>query len=259
MFKIRGIESGESKLGTTWSSASYDSLPIVPSKLESKKQSKKSTKEMKKITIKILLLGDSYVGKTSYFKRYIYIHTYIYIYILFRLGVGTFDPAVISTIGVDFLYRNIVVNEEETMKIKLFDTAGQEKFRSISSNYVKGSDGIFLMFDLTSRKSFENIEGWTRNIEQFAGTDITKILIGTKYDLVESRVIDKEELEEYAIEKDIKYFETSAKENINVEESVEYIIDEIYKRKTSLKLNDSMQLTKKNKKKGFWKKCCRII
>lgn len=100
-----------------------------------------------------------------------------------------------------------------------FHTAGQERFRTITSAYYRGAMGIMLVYDITQEKSFENIKNWIRNIEENASTDVEKMLLGNKCELNEKRQVTKERGEQLAIEYGIKFLETSAKNSINVEEA----------------------------------------
>lgn len=99
------------------------------------------------------------------------------------------------------------------------DTAGQERFRTITTAYYRGAMGIMLVYDITDVKSFENIKNWIRNIEENASADVEKMLLGNKCELEEKRQVSRERGEQLAIEHGIKFIETSAKANINVEDA----------------------------------------
>lgn len=99
------------------------------------------------------------------------------------------------------------------------DTAGQERFRTITTAYYRGAMGIMLVYDITNEKSFENIKNWIRNIEENASADVEKMLLGNKCELTEKRQVTRERGEQLAIEYGIKFIETSAKASINVEEA----------------------------------------
>lgn len=152
--------------------------------------------------IKLLTIGDSGSGKTS---------------LLMKYTVGTFSPTFITTIGIDFKVKNIQINNK-FVKLQIWDTAGQERFRTITTSYYKGSQGIFIVYDVTDRDSFINVKKWIANIEQFADLHIAKILIGNKSDLQE-RVVSKEEGQKLANEYKIQFFETSAKTGDNVDKA----------------------------------------
>ncbi|XP_014241167.1 ras-related protein Rab-8A isoform X3 [Cimex lectularius] len=149
---------------------------------------------------KLLLIGDSGVGKTC---------------ILFRFSEDAFNNTFISTIGIDFKIRTIELDGKK-IKLQIWDTAGQERFRTITTAYYRGAMGIMLVYDITNEKSFDNIKNWIRNIEENATTDVEKMLLGNKCDH-DVRVVSKERGEQLAIEYGIKFMEVSAKESINVE------------------------------------------
>merc|ERR1712032_667118 len=144
---------------------------------------------------KLLLIGDSGVGKTC---------------ILFRFSDDAFNTTFISTIGIDFKIKTIDINGKR-VKLQIWDTAGQERFHTITTSYYRGANGIMLVYDITNAKSFDNIHNWLRNIEQHASEDVEKMLLGNKCDMEDKRVIPKQRGEMLAREHGIKFFETSAK------------------------------------------------
>jgi len=152
---------------------------------------------------KLLLIGDSGVGKTC---------------ILFRFSEDAFNTSFISTIGIDFKIRTIELDGKK-IKLQIWDTAGQERFRTITTAYYRGAMGIMLVYDITNEKSFENIKNWIRNIEEHASYDVEKMILGNKCDITDRRQVSKEKGEQLAIEYGIKFMETSAKASINVEEA----------------------------------------
>lgn len=152
---------------------------------------------------KLLLIGDSGVGKTC---------------VLFRFSEDAFNATFISTIGIDFKIRTIELDGKK-IKLQIWDTAGQERFRTITTAYYRGAMGIMLVYDITNEKSFENIKNWIRNIEEHASADVEKMILGNKCDMTDRRQVSRERGEELAIEYGIKFMETSAKASINVEES----------------------------------------
>merc|ERR1711974_59727 len=153
--------------------------------------------------IKLLLIGDSGVGKSC---------------LLLRFSDDSFTPSFITTIGIDFKIRTIDL-EGKRIKLQIWDTAGQERFRTITTAYYRGAMGILLVFDLTEEKSFANIRNWMKNIEQHASSDVNKMLIGNKCDLEDKRLITAEQAKELADEYGIRYLETSAKSSTNVEKA----------------------------------------
>ena len=131
---------------------------------------------------KLLLIGDSGVGKTC---------------VLFRFSDDAFNSTFISTIGIDFKIRTIELDEKK-IKLQIWDTAGQERFRTITTAYYRGAMGILLLYDITNEKSFDNIKTWIHNIEQHASEDVEKMILGNKCDMEEKRVISKEQGEKFA-------------------------------------------------------------
>ncbi|CAI9766280.1 unnamed protein product [Fraxinus pennsylvanica] len=119
---------------------------------------------------------------------------------------------------IDFKIRTIELDGKR-IKLQIWDTAGQERFRTITTAYYRGAMGILLVYDVTDESSFNNIRNWIRNIEQHASDNVNKILVGNKADMDESkRAVPTSRGQALADEYGIKFFETSAKTNMNVEE-----------------------------------------
>jgi Ras-related protein Rab-8A len=153
--------------------------------------------------IKLLMIGDSGVGKSC---------------LLLRFVDDSFTTSFITTIGIDFKIRTIEIDGKR-IKLQIWDTAGQERFRTITTAYYRGAMGILLIYDVTDESSFNNIRNWIRNIEQHASDNVNKILVGNKADMDESkRAVPTARGQELADEFGIKFFETSAKTNLNVEQ-----------------------------------------
>ncbi|KAG4945279.1 ras-related protein RABE1c isoform X1 [Glycine max] len=143
--------------------------------------------------IKLLLIGDSGVGKSC---------------LLLRFSDGSFTTSFITTIGIDFKIRTIE-QDGKRIKLQIWDTAGQERFRTITTAYYRGAMGILLVYDVTDESSFNNIRNWIRNIEQHASDNVNKILVGNKADMDESkRVVPTSKGQALADEYGIKFFET---------------------------------------------------
>lgn len=153
--------------------------------------------------LKLLLIGDSGVGKTC---------------LLFRFAEDKFNAQFISTIGIDFKIRTVNVDGKR-LKLQIWDTAGQERFRTITTAYYRGAAGIMLVYDVTNERSFENIKNWMRNIEEHAADDVEKMIIANKCDNEESRVISREKGQNLAMDHNVAFYETSAKNGDNVEEA----------------------------------------
>ncbi|KAI6660289.1 Ras-related protein Rab-10-like [Oopsacas minuta] len=157
------------------------------------------------LLFKILLIGDSGVGKTS---------------VLFRFSDDAFNTTFISTIGIDFKIKTIELDGKK-IKLQIWDTAGQERFHTITTSYYRGAMGIILVYDITQQKSFDNIAKWLHNIETHASPDVEKTLIANKCDMETKRVISKDQGQRIADEYTIRFFETSAKSNINIDQTFE--------------------------------------
>ena len=151
-------------------------------------------------TIKIIILGSSSVGKTC---------------ILQKGFENEFNQNALSTIGIDFKTKYFKFDEDK-VKVNYIDTAGQEKFRAISVNYLKGTDGAVLVFDITKKDTFELIGTWIDDIRENNKMNIGKMLIGNKADLEDEREVTKEEGEKLAELLQCKYYETSAKTGQNI-------------------------------------------
>lgn len=173
--------------------------------------------------IKLLLIGDSGVGKSC---------------LLLRFSDDSFTPSFITTIGIDFKIRTIELDGKR-IKLQIWDTAGQERFRTITTVYYRGAMGILLVYDVTDERSFSNIRNWFSNIEQHASEGVNKILIGNKCDMPDKKVISKDQGQALADEFGIKFLETSAKSNIGVEEAFFSIARDIKKRMIDTQTNQT--------------------
>ncbi|XP_028395595.1 ras-related protein Rab-26-like [Dendronephthya gigantea] len=154
------------------------------------------------LACKVMLLGDSGVGKTC---------------LLVRFKDGAFlSGAFISTVGID--YRNKVVEVDQTkVKLQIWDTAGQERFRSVTHAYYRDSHALLLLYDITSKQSFDNIRAWLSEIKDYAPENVVVMLLGNKADKSNERVVKKEDGERVAQEHNVTFMETSAKTGMNVD------------------------------------------
>lgn len=155
------------------------------------------------LQIKLMMIGDQAVGKTA---------------LLVRYADGDFSEVLLPTIGIDFKIKTIEL-QGKTVKLQIWDTAGQERFRTITQAYYRGAMGILLIYDVTNTKSWTNVRTWVRNIEGNAPQTVNKILIGNKCDLSSMRQVSKQQGEQLAREYGMKFFETSARDNSNVQEA----------------------------------------
>jgi small GTP-binding protein len=152
------------------------------------------------VSVKIIVVGESGVGKTC---------------LLVRFVRDTFDEDAQPTLGIEFLSK-IVQTETRRIQMQLWDTAGQELFRSVTRGYYRGSAGALVLFDLTNRHSFQNIEQWVHDVTAAARNDVVLVLIGNKSDLESNRQVPADEAEELALRVGMRYFEVSAKTGENV-------------------------------------------
>ena len=151
---------------------------------------------------KILLIGDSGVGKTC---------------LMFRFSDQKFQESYISTIGVDFKMKTLEVDGKK-IRLQIWDTAGQERFRTITSSYYRGANGIIVIFDTTEEESFENVKHWLSEIERYATDGVSKMLVGNKCDMTDARAVETATAQEVADKLDVPFFEASAKTAENVDE-----------------------------------------
>jgi small GTP-binding protein len=161
--------------------------------------------------IKILIVGDSGVGKSS---------------ILLRYTSETFTTNYIATIGIDFKLKKIVIDGKD-YKLQIWDSAGQERFLSLTRNYFRGAMGIVVVYDVTRGETFEMITKWMYDINSYCDTSIPVVLVGNKIDMKGERVISSREGRELAEMFKVFFFECSSKDGTNIEEIFDYISKEI--------------------------------
>ncbi|CEP15562.1 hypothetical protein [Parasitella parasitica] len=138
-------------------------------------------------------------------------------------------PAHDLTIGVGFGTRFITVNDQP-IKLQIWDTAGQESFRSITRSYYRGAAGALLVYDITRRDTFEHLPVWLEDVRRHANPNTVIMLIGNKSDLEKNRQVSREEAEKFAEENDLFFLETSAKSSDNVEKAFEQTAAEIQRK-----------------------------
>ncbi|CAA0333236.1 unnamed protein product [Arabidopsis thaliana] len=161
---------------------------------------------------KAVLIGDSAVGKSNLLSR-------------FSKDEFRFDSK--PTIGVEFAYRNVHVGDK-IIKAQIWDTAGQERFRAITSSYYRGALGALLIYDITRRTTFDNIKKWLFELRDFANPETVVVLVGNKSDLRQSREVEEDEGKTLAESEGLYFLETSALENVNVEEAFLVMIGRIH-------------------------------
>ncbi len=173
------------------------------------------------LVIKILIIGDSRVGKTSLLLKYV---------------EKLFPEEHISTIGVEYKEKNII-KDDFNIKLQIWDTAGQERFRSITKNIYKNTNCVLFVYDITNMESFKNVKHWIKDTENI-DKDIKGIIIGNKTDLENERVISKKDLDEIGNKYKMAVLETSAKNGKNVNECFELLVDELFKDKSKEEIKE---------------------
>ncbi len=194
----------------------------------------------------IASLGDGQVGKTS---------------IILRYTDNSFSPNYLATIGFDTKIKKTQLSNGEEIKVKLFDTAGQERFKSIAANYIRKANGILLVYDITDQNSFNNLKNWYDTICEDKNNEMPIVLIGNKSDLNSQRKISKEDganlAKEFGIEN--HFYETSCQNGDNVIIAVNDLVQQIYEKFGYKEKNTSnIQINNKdnNKKDNKNKNCC---
>ena len=180
----------------------------------------------------LLVIGDSMVGKTS---------------LLFRFTNGTFNAHYLATVGLDNFTKDEIIKNKK-VRIKIWDTAGQEKFQSLTKGFFRNAQGIMIVFDVSNIETYDNIKYWAQSIKTHLGSEIEKIpviIIGNKKDLKERKII-KNDAENYSTELGYPYFETSAKTGENVDNTIKYLVLEVLKKNKKYKLKSSNNDTTTN-------------
>ena len=195
------------------------------------------------------MIGDSSVGKTSILLKYI---------------DHQFPEVHISTIGVEYKVKTLTIDEKKVV-LRIWDTSGEERYRSITRNFYRNANGILFIFDITKKESFDNIKNWLLD-SQIIETKVIRMLIGNKIDLEKQRKIEKEIIENYAERKVMKYFETSAKEGTNIDIIFMELAKQILSSKTEEDIiddyndysynNSSFNLSNESEKQKKKRQCC---
>ena len=207
-------------------------------------------KEPYDFLFKMILIGDSSVGKSNILLKYL---------------KDEFDPNSKATVGVEFGTKNIILNNKK-IKVQIWDTAGEERYRSITSAYYKGAKGAFIVYDITRRNTFDNIDKWIVDLKTNGDKNISIVLIGNKSDLEDKREVKKDEGVKKSEECKTAFLETSALNGDNIYKAFDELIEQIYINHYSnieeekemeidkgVNLNEENQQEENNNKK---KKCC---
>ena len=190
-------------------------------------------------TIKLLVVGDSTVGKTNFIRMFI---------------ENVFSQNYMTTSGIDLKTSSIEIKNKK-IRVQLWDTAGQEKYRAITKNLFLKVQGTLVVYDITNEESFNNLKMWVKSIREECGKQMQMIIIGNKCDLNEERTVDKNKVMEYAKEEKLDYIETSSKTGENIHKAITLLCEKVldntdFSNDFSFTL-DEATVTKKTKNK-----CC---
>ena len=194
------------------------------------------------LIIKILIVGDPGVGKSNFIYRY---------------TKDKFSVNKLSTVGFESNIKEIEITEKKVI-VQLWDSAGQEKYKSITKNLFTRVQGIIILYDITNKNSFINIQNWIKLIKE-TNDSIPYVLAGNKCDLTNQRAVEEEEAIKFSKENNINFMETSAKQDINIIDCVNSFVQKIvtsenFIRNISFALNDSSDIQRKTLNKS--EKCC---
>ena len=185
---------------------------------------------------KLISLGNSGVGKTSLILRYC---------------DSLFSPTFITSIGVDFKIKNLVIDDKR-IRLNIWDTAGQERFRNITNSYIRGSNGVLMVYDITDRKSFIDVNQWIASIKEHSGLTTPIIILANKCDMESTRQVTKTEGELLAKKYNLPFFEVSARKNTNISEAIEILVNSMLEKVKPISGGATISLDEKSTKK----KCC---
>ncbi|XP_068439716.1 ras-related protein Rab-26 [Clinocottus analis] len=194
------------------------------------------------IAFKVMLVGDSGVGKTC---------------LLVRFKDGAFlAGSFISTVGIDFRNKVMTIDAVK-VKLQIWDTAGQERFRSVTHAYYRDANALLLLYDVSNKASFDNIRAWLTEIHEYAQQDVVVMLLGNKVDSTHDRMVKREEGEKLAKEFGVPFMETSAKSGLNVELAFTAVAKELKHRSMKESDESKFQLQQYVDKEMRTAGCCR--
>lgn len=199
------------------------------------------------VTLKLLLLGESNVGKTTILSKYV---------------DNIFSEAHINTIGVECKHK-VIKYKDLDVRLQIWDSSGQEVYRAITKQFYRGADGFIFIYDLTREKTFECLKDWLTSTEDYI--DCKKIIVGNKKDLEDQRVINKEIIERFSNKTKLKCFEVSAKDGTNIDLIFKEITNLVFENKTEEEIKKEYMLISQSssilscdtfKSSNEKKKCC---
>ena len=162
--------------------------------------------------MKLILVGDSGVGKTNILSKYL---------------KNNFDPDSKATVGVEFGTKNIEIDNKK-IKVQIWDTAGQERYKSITSTYYKGAKGAFIVYDITRKSTFDNIDKWIGDLKNNGDENMIVYLVGNKSDLNDMREVRKDEAMTKSEKYNIAFSETSALYGDNIHKIFQDLMEKVY-------------------------------
>lgn len=190
---------------------------------------------------KLLVVGESGVGKTC---------------MLLRFADNSFEENFLSTIGVDFKVKQIVVDEKK-VKLQIWDSAGQERFKNITASYYRNCSAIIIVYDITSKDSFNKVSDWVEEVRRYVPS-APLLLVGNKCDLEDKRQVSQQDGDELAKRLGLIFLETSAKTSYNIEEAFQEMAKQLIKEAPNKPKNEptpvNLNAANNDKKKG---KCCK--
>ena len=175
---------------------------------------------------KIVIIGDSGVGKSC---------------LLLRFADDTFTDNFYTTIGVDFRFKCVQINEKK-IKLQIWDTAGQERFKTVTSAYYRGADGILIVYDQTDKNSFDHLNDWLDDILKYTTDEPIKLIIGNKDDLNEQKVISDDDIRNFVNKTNIEIVKTSAKSAFQVNYAFEKLTQKLINSREGKKVNSGYNL-----------------
>jgi len=178
-------------------------------------------------TFKLLLVGNSGTGKSS---------------ILLKYADNNFSTQYLSTIGVDFKIKTVKI-DDKIIKLQMWDTAGQERFRTITSSYYRGADAVLIVYSVNDRESYNHVHNWLKEINMYSSSDIIKILVGNKCDLIEKREVSYAEVKQFADSNEMVFVETSAKQGLNIESLFTMVATRLREKINADPKNESLNTT----------------